>query len=93
MNDIAIRCENIGVSGTTDCFIKKTNTNEYEARIGIAIMGTTNMNEAMFKIAENNPFNPNFFDNYAVGIGATKEEAIENMKKSIKDIANSLHAF
>jgi hypothetical protein len=93
MNDIAIRCENIGVSGTTDCFIKKTSDNEYEARIGIAIMGTTNMDKEMFKIAENNPFNSNFLDNYAVGIGATKEEAIENMKKSIKDIADSLQAF
>lgn len=83
-------CENIGVSGTTKCHVIQAKNGEYEARIGIAIMGSTNMNDKQFKEAEYNPFHDKFRDNYAYGIGETEELAITAMKNNMRSIANSL---
>ena len=85
-------CENIGVSGTTPCHLVQLNDNKYEARMGFALMGATNMTEEQFKRVDYDPFHPEFYDNYAVGIGATEEEAIENMKEFLCEVGESLWA-
>ncbi len=94
MSEVTFLCEHIGVSGTTPCHVSKTvedgTSDVYEARIGIALIGATNMDEAGFKAALYNPFHEKFYDNYAHGFGATKEEAIENMKKDMRDLSESL---
>lgn len=82
----------IGVSGTTEIRVKKSSDNEYEARIGIAIMGSANMNEKEFKACEYNPFHKDFRDNYAQGFGTTEKEAIINMMKDCNEISESLWA-
>lgn len=83
-------CENIGVAGTTKCHINQMQDGKYEARMGIAIMGSTNMNDRQFQEAEYNPFHEKFRDNYANGIGDTEELAITAMKDYMRSIANSL---
>ena len=87
-------CNHIGIAGTTDVHVKKHKTQGghdiYEARCGIAMMGMTNMDEEEFKACNYDPFHPDFRDNYCIGRGSTQEKAIEELKKDMKDMANSL---
>lgn len=84
-------CNNIGVAGTTLCHIQQTEEG-FEARIGIALMGMSNLDEDGFKKCDYNPFHDKFYDNYCVGKGKTEEEAIEALKVDMKDMADSLWA-
>lgn len=81
----------MGVSGTTRLAIKK-HSNGYEARIGIALLGSTNMDEEDFRACNYDPFHPEFHDNYATGIGRTEEQAIERLKADMNSIADSIWA-
>lgn len=85
------RCEHIGVAGTTKLFVQKHDDGTYEARIGIAIMGTTNM--TMDELENANPFDKGFRDNYADGKGATEEEAIAALKADMRSTADSIWSF
>jgi len=86
------KCENIGVSGTTDVFVKKHDEANYEARCGIALFGATNMTESQLNECGRNPFHDDFHDNCSIGVGETEELAIEAMKQNMKAIADSLWA-
>jgi len=85
----AFICENIGVAGTTPCHVEKTDDG-YEMRMGIAVFGSTNLDEEGFKRCDYNPFHPEFHDNYVSGKGATEEEAAESLKQDMKQMAESL---
>lgn len=90
-NDIKIfQCSHIGVSGTTDVHVRKSDTEKYEARVGIALLGSTNMDAEGFKKCNSNPFHELFNDNYAFGIGKTEAEAIEKMRLDMNDISESI---
>jgi hypothetical protein len=78
-------CEHIGVAGTTEIVFKKIN-NQWKARMGIAVLGGVNFEEMIGA----NPFQKEYHDNYVEGVGETKEEAIENMKKEIENIQKGL---
>jgi hypothetical protein len=86
------KCSQIGCSGTTDVHVKKLPNGRFEARVGIAIMGMTNMDESGFKACSHDPFHDRFYDNFARGLGDTQEEAIASMKKNMKATADSLWA-
>lgn len=73
-----IQCQTVGISGITDIHIQKVGDN-YEARVGIAILGECLDEDSK----DRSPFDPNFHDNYANGTGKTEEEALENLKKDI----------
>lgn len=91
MTEVVIfKCENIGVAGTTECFVMDDGNGKFEARMGISIMGCTNMDDEGFKQAEYNPFHDKFYDNYAYGVGDDKDSAIADMKKQMKETAESL---
>ena len=80
----------MGISATTDRVIHRLDDGRYEARIGVSIMGSTNMNESEFKACNYNPFHDEFRDNYAVGVGITEAEAIQAMEKDGNNMAESL---
>jgi len=82
-------CDDVGVNGTTDVHVREKD-GKFEARVGIALFGSTNMSDEQFDACDNNPFHEDFHDNYADGKGDTKEEAIENMKKDMTKISESL---
>lgn len=82
-------CEHIGISGTTDVHVQKTE-DRYEARMGIALFGMTNMDAEGFELCNSNPFHPKFHDNYVSGKGVTEEEAIENIKNDMKETHKGL---
>lgn len=83
-------CETPGLSGTTPVTIKQSSEG-FEARMGFALFGSTNMDEEGFRRAEYNPFHEDFHDNYAVGKGSTQEEeAIEALKKDVASTHESL---
>lgn len=84
-----IMCSNIGVSETTSHRMKYDGE-QYEVRVGIAILGMSDMNDDEMREARFDPFHENWHDNYASGKGSTKDEAVENMHKDIKEIADSL---
>lgn len=90
---ILYQCEHIGVAGTTDVHVKKLTDGTFEARCGIALMGTANMDEAGFKACNSDPFHDLFHDNYASGIGPTEVGALEAMKNDMKLLVNSLWAM
>ena len=91
MNTVTIhQCHHIGVAGTTPVVVQLNNDGLYEARIGIAIMGAMNMNEADFKACDYNPFHKDFQDNFASGKGATEAEALDAMKADMQSISNTL---
>lgn len=83
-------CDCIGVAGTTPVVVRKHGDGTYEARVGIAIMGGTNM--PLEELAGKNPFDDDFYDNYAQGHAATEEAAITAMKRDMRSIADSVFA-
>lgn len=84
-------CPTPGLSGTTPVTIKKS-PEGFEARMGFALFGSTNMDEDGFRAAQYNPFHDLFHDNFASGKGTTEQEAIDALKKEIADIHESLWA-
>ena len=93
-NEMVIHeCSHIGVAGTTSVHVKRGEDGSFVARCGIAIMGSTNMDEEGFKACNYNPFHDKFYDNYAEGTGTTEIEALEALKADMRQIADSLWAF
>jgi len=94
-------CKHIGISGTTEVFARQeTFTAQtqrgritydiWEARMGLAILGTCNTSDEERAACDHNPFHPNWKDNYAKGTGRTQEEAIEALKKDVEEMSNAL---
>lgn len=83
-------CDHIGVAGTTKVFINKTESG-YEARVGVGIMGMTNI--PLDELADMNPFNDDFHDNFARGVGTTEEEALAALKQDMHSLCESVWAF
>lgn len=83
----AFVCSNIGISGTTKVYVIESE-GKYIARVGVAIMGYTNMKAEA--LANASPFDKDFVDNYAEGEGDTKEAALEALKLDVKKMADSL---
>lgn len=81
-------CDHIGVAGTTEVFTRQMKDGTWEARVGIAIMGMTNMKDHELEGA--NPFDEKFRDNYSIGKGATEQEALDALKADMKSIAQDL---
>lgn len=90
---VVFQCSHIGVAGTTPVHVRRMADGTFKARCGIAIMGSTNMDEAEFEACGYNPFHPEFQDNWAEGDGATEEEALANLKTDMRQTADSLWAF
>ncbi len=62
----------------------------YEARMGFALFGQTNMDDDALRDCEANPFHPEFYDNYVTGHGNTHEEAMTAMASELEEISQSL---
>jgi hypothetical protein len=90
---VLYQCSHIGVAGTTPVHVMRMADGTFKARVGIAIMGSTNMDEAGFDACGHNPFHPEFRDNWAEGDGATEEEAIEALKSDMRQTSDSIWAF
>jgi hypothetical protein len=88
---VVYACENIGISGTTDVVVKRLG-DKFEARCGIAIMGSTNMTDEKIKRI-NDPFSEEWMDNYGVGFGDTEQEAIAALRVYMKSLSDSIWAF
>jgi len=87
--DIVIHhCSHIGVAGTTAVFVKKLPDGNFEARVGIAIMGYTNI--SLDELENASPFDASFQDNYAAGTGNTEEAALSDLKNDMRKTADSL---
>ncbi len=84
----AFHCTSIGVAGTTQVFVKKLADGTFEARVGIAILGGTNMKAEELEKA--NPFDESFRDNYATGTGKTQQEALDALVADMKKTSESL---
>jgi hypothetical protein len=84
------QCDHIGVAGTTPVVVRRHGDGTYEARVGIALMGLTNM--PLNELANANPFDDDFYDNYANGHAATERAAIEALKRDMKSLADTLWA-
>lgn len=87
------KCRHVGVAGTTDVHVKRSEDGKFIARCGIAIMGATNMDEDEFKACNYDPFHEKFHDNFAEGVGATEAEAIENLTADMHHTADSIWAI
>lgn len=91
-----------GVSGTTEIHCHELSDKErsmdlkpgdtlrprFEVRMGFALFGHWNLHRK-----SNNPFDPRFDDNYAIGTGDTEAEALESLVREISSTADSLWAF
>jgi hypothetical protein len=58
---------------------------KYVARVGIALMGSAHETDI------EDPFHPEYPNNYAEGVGDSTEEALAAMRVRIKEISDSLH--
>ena len=79
-----VSCTLIGLSFSTRPFIKKIGRTKYEARVGIAILGSCNC------MPDDSPFDLEFNGNYCQGIGTTPMAATFFLFKDIVKMANSL---
>lgn len=82
-----------GCSGTTPVWIRVDRDGSFEARVGFALMGMTNMEESEFEACGYNPFHPEFRDNYAIGKGSSEEEALADLESEMKKTGDSLWAI
>lgn len=80
-------CHEMGVAGTTKVVMRKIGEG-FEVRVGVAILGHANLSDEELAVA--NPFDESFHDNYAEGKGKTQEEAVESLKKNIKELFNMI---
>lgn len=88
MEDLtAITCQSIGVAGTTKIHFLRAATHVV-ARVGISIFGQTNQAHG----PDANPFDVSFRDNYAEGVGQNREAALEDLRRDLKQISDSLWA-
>lgn len=85
----AILTRAIGVSGACPYTIEKED-GTFEARMAISIMGSYNMKQEELERLKYNPFHPKYHDNFAQGLGETKEEAIKAMMEDCDSISNTL---
>lgn len=88
-------CHSPGLAGTTPLTIQHSaglGWERFEARMGVAIFGTSNLDEEGFEAAQFNPFHDLFHDNYVQGDGPTQEAAIDALKKDHRDMHESLWA-
>lgn len=83
--EIIYKCSAIGVAGNTPVYLRKRD-GKVEVRQGVSIMGIDNG-------VQGNPFDPDYFDNYATGIGDTEEQALQDLQANKKAISDSLWAF
>jgi len=83
-------CRNVGTAYTTPTFLLRGADGMWEARAGIAIMGSTNMSED--DLERLSPFDKDFHDNYASGVGETPAVAVAVMHKDRESIADSIWA-
>lgn len=84
------QCETMGISGTTPVHVKQNDQGAFVARVGIALLGSTQMDQAGFEACGHNPFHPEFYDNWVEGFGASEAEAINNLKTNMKATAECL---
>lgn len=89
---IVFQCNHIGVAGITDVHVRHVD-GKYKARVGIAIMGSSNMSEDELKAIGHDPFHEDFQDNFCEGLGATVDEAISALKLDMKQMADSIWAM
>jgi hypothetical protein len=82
------QCSHIGVAGITDVVVKKHGEDDYEARCGVAIMGDCNFASSHGA----NPFDSDFHDNHCSGRGKTEQIAIDELKKDMYHLADTLFA-
>ena len=90
MSVTIFQCSAIGTSGTTPVHVKRLVDGTFEARMGIAILGSTNMDPAGYEACGFDPFSHLFWDNFASGTGTTEEEAIAAMKADQQQINRTL---
>jgi hypothetical protein len=83
-------CECVGVSATTPCHTRKISEGLYEARIGIALLGFSNMTDEERAACGDDPFSPDFRDNFASGQGDSEASAQAAMRECAQGIAASL---
>jgi hypothetical protein len=98
--DAVHSCAHIGVAGTTDVHVRHIQEAKagvgkrgpipdvFEARVGVAIMGSVN-DEASIGM---DPFDRKFRDNFARGYGTTEQEAIDALRADMESIAEGLWA-
>jgi hypothetical protein len=79
----------IGLNGTTPVVVTEID-GKFEARVGIALFGSTNMTEEQMDAADRNPFSDRWMDNFCRGTGATKEEAIAALEKDFDSLYESI---
>lgn len=79
----------VGVVGAQP-YVKQLDDKTFEARCAISLMGSYNMKEDELAKIQYNPFHPDFLDNFAQGLGITKEEALKAMDDDCRSISDSL---
>lgn len=87
MNITHFTCDAVGISGTTAVAIRPI-PGGFEARVGIAIQGRTNLSEEALKRLT--PFDAEFHDNYARGLGSTEALALAALRRDLELTADSL---
>ena len=87
MNLTHFTCDAVGISGTTDVVMREI-PGGFEARVGIAILGRTNMSEEDLKRLT--PFDKDFHDNYARGLGSTRGLALAALRRDLQLTADTL---
>lgn len=85
---IMIERSTFGVAGTTRVAVEQLGIGSWRAAVGIGILGSTNM--SLEELRDADPLSEDFRDNIALGEGSTQEEALENMKQNMREIADSL---
>lgn len=90
--ETAFLCSALGISGTTKVFVRETVNDNYDpmftARMGIAVFGVTQRKDP--GLSEANPFDPDFGDNFAEGIGNTEIQALADLKQDVDDLSKTL---
>lgn len=80
-------CTHVGVAQITQVVVKRHAPDKFEARVGVAIFGSCNDPDTGWMA---DAFAEDFPENYCKGEGSTEAEALEAMRKDMREMSLSL---
>ena len=83
----AYHCSHVGVAAITHVVVKQHGTQCFEARVGVAIMGSTNTPDPQM---DDDPFSDDYMENWCSGTGLTEVEALQALSRDIQEMSRMM---
>ena len=80
-------CSHVGVSAITHVVVKQHGPQRFEARVGVAIMGSTNSSDPQI---DDDPFSEDYLENWCGGTGVTEVQALQALSQDMQEMSKTM---